>query len=227
MSTSPKSIKVPNILKKFKEGTLNDASEEKGGATSSPTDASRAVEAVACRGLEVADEATPDAVVPPSSSPSQTFSSKYQESIESIVMSAVEQTRAAMAVDADADADEEQQSKEEGVLSLYVHSMSWVGNRLEVVLSSVDTTLRRGRELLLPEGPPLGAIQRVHKAAYAALELREEELRFTETFELVVASPGVRILFHCFPSLLFLFVMSLPVSLLFVYSSLPALSGTT
>ena len=61
--------------------------------------------------------------------------------------------------------------------------MKWVNNRLEVTLSSNDDDR-------YPEGPPMNRIQAVHKNAYNEFELREEELGFTNTYELIISSPG-------------------------------------
>jgi ribosome maturation factor RimP len=146
---------VPNILKKFKEGTLS--SED------NPREVKTMVVA-----LEDEEEDELEAII-------EEASSSYQEKIENIVTNIVKRERERL------EAEKNDPSKG----SLYIHMMRWSARRLEIILSSND-------DADYPEGPPMNTIQVVHRSVYDELELRDEELDFTTSYELLVASPGVR-----------------------------------
>ena len=163
---------VPNLLKEFKEGNLEKVTSTEAGeeeheqqeAFDNPyeeedyTHITKNVALMSKMDLERGDEAAE-------------VGTEYRDTIESIILSAVERERA--------------NDPKDGKESLYVYAVKWVGNRLEVILSSND-------DEKYPEGPPMNRILAVHRRSYNEFELREEELDFTNHYELIISSPGVR-----------------------------------
>ncbi len=166
------SIAVPNLLKAFKEGTLEKVGSAQAGEEEDHTEEvfdnpydekdythlTKNVAIMSKADLEDDKKATQ-------------VNREYQDTIEGIILSSVERERA--------------NDPKDGGESLYVHTMKWVSNRLEVILSS-------NNDDKYPEGPPMSRIQAVHRSAYSEFELREEELNFASAYELIISSPGVR-----------------------------------
>ncbi len=159
------STAVPNILKQFKKGTLPDGEDTPIQANENEED--EVSEEEDRSGSELGYEVEMDEL----EAIMEEVSSTFQEKIENIVTQAVTKERERLEADDDG--------------SLHIHTMKWTTKRIEIILSNND-------DIEFPEGPPMNAIQRIHKAVYAELELRDEELDFINSYELLVASPGVR-----------------------------------
>jgi ribosome maturation factor RimP len=171
LSLGPLFSKAPGSGGKLKAIAVpNVLKKFKEGALSSANETSE-VEKVAMT-LEDEEQDELEAII-------EEVSTSYQEKIESIVTTIVKRERVKL----------EAENKDDQGLSLHIHTLRWTAKRLEIILSSNDDSD-------FPEGPPMNAIQAVHRAIYDEFELRDEELDFTKSYELVVASPGVRDKLH-------------------------------
>ena len=164
ISGKGKSLTVPNILKQFKDGTLSDQDSKKFDEKD---------ELVAEQKNEKLESTSRDGNMKTNliETTIEETHLTYQKKIESIVMDVVKKERKRLEADSNG--------------SVYVNSIKWMTQRVEVILSS-------NSDIQFPEGPPMKIIERTHKALYAQLQMQDEQLQFTDSYELLVASPGIR-----------------------------------
>ena len=74
--------------------------------------------------------------------------------------------------------------------NLYVRELKWVGDRIEVILSSNDLNDKN------PIGPTLSDIDAVHRHFYDQFESNGDPLEILKKYEVLFASPGVGDVLH-------------------------------